>query len=495
MTKKPSLNTAAYAFLGTVLLGVLCGCGVGRPVLVADRPEIMNLLLSGRKPLDCQVSVAPAVLAVPEAGAGEDAYVAYGNAQTLALEDTIAGVLREFELFGEVVPEAQATNPYFEIAAQVTGYEVAYRGRNSTYVPNLVCWWFSPWVSWLVADENYSATLRADVSVKNADTSQQVWGELIETEVVAALNDYQRGTKWFSIYSIGELTSENWGLVEKTLRPHLVEAFKAKLLERLLSLEAQTAIHEAAEEIKRNRLPLVDWAVVVGINAPPQLGKKYARWCVESAKRFAKALRAGGYEKVIELYDVKAADIKAALENAASQEEVRMTRLLFYFAGVGASEYKRDKRALTHSLLDSGGGTLSLTELAALLEKVGAQQRIVILDAGFMPDKLGRGIRLNAIPREAAVDFPKEMVSGSSGFLSACGPGQGAAEDDDLKTCLFSHYLLKAISAGATSLKEIAESEAVRIDLARHTSFKHGTSQESFLGKNLRGNAVLEAKK
>ncbi len=483
-------------------LTAICGCGVGKPLLVSERPEILKLKGPEHKPVGCTVQVLPAVLSLAAAEKGEGKQTADGNARELCIHDEIAGVLSEFELFDGVILDDDPSGVFFRVNTKVAKYEYSYEGRNGCYIPNLLWWSYSPWASWLVADENYSGSLIAKVSVEDVQTHEEVWGETIETQVVKALDDYQRGTKWFSILSLGELKLENWQKIEGTLRPHVLEEFKAKLLGRLLAPEVQERLAEAAEKIRVRRLPEADLAIVVGINSCPQLGEKQPKWCRESAEKFAEVLEKAGY-RVVKLQNAKIADIRAALEDAASQTDYRTGRLLFYFAGVGASKYLEDKKAVEQYLLGSGDEMLSLVELAQVVEKVRAEERMIILDAGFALDSLGRGIRLNKIPQGAQLDFPKGLTSGNCGFLSACGPGQGAAEDDNLKACVFTHYILKALSGkkcdtdgdGAISLEEIFNSEAIRFDLSRYCEMEYEAKQEPFLGEALRSGKVLESKR
>ncbi len=492
----------AIVSLAMLAFGLLCGCGVGKPVLVGERPEVKQLTESGFKALGCPVRVLPARVAITDAPDVENGYAAQGNARALELHKASEEVIGEFKLFGPVVSGEEAASAYLEVQLEVTKFDLAYEGRNAAYVPNLVWWWFSPWASWLVADENYSAGVGVKLSVRDADTGEEVWAGFIEAQVVKRLDDYQRGTKWFSIYDIGELTEDNWSLVEATLQPHIVEEFKAVLLGRLLSPEAQETLNAAAEVIRHRRLPAADCAFVVGINSCPQLGENQPKWCVESAKKFAAVLKKAGY-RVEEQFEGKFATIRAAIRKMSSQTEFRVRRLVFYFAGVGASEYKKDKKAVENYLVDYGGEKLSLAEVDKLLKESRAKERVIILDAGFVGDSLGRGLTIGKIPQGAEFKFPEELRAGGCAFLSACGPGQGAAEDEKLKLCLFTHYMLKVLNSGkcdrdrdgAVSLREIAESEPVHFDLARYTNQKHGKAQTPFLGEKLRDSAVIKTGK
>jgi hypothetical protein len=331
-----------------------------------------------------------------------------------------------------------------------------------------------------------------EVKIADYETGKDIWSDKLHVKVVKALDDYQRGPKWFSIYSLGELKEDNWKRIETTLRPHVVEDFKARMLERLLAKETQAALSAAAREIIIRRLPVRDYAVVVGIDKCVRLGDEHPKSCVKTAGRIGEFLKKAGWDEVVVLSEANLVTIKAAVKKAGLLEGFRAGRLMFYFCGAGASEYDAESRTVKQYLLDSDGDKLSLRELARLLAGIHADRRAIILDAGFMQDKLGRGIALNDVPVGIA-KFPGDLVDGSFGFLSACAPDQGAAEIEDkgIESCLFTYHLLRAAASptcdvnkdGVISLEEVAESEFIQFDLPRHTSMKYGTTQSPVLGK------------
>ena len=490
-------------FAAVCLAAVACGCGVGKPLGVGERPELLKLAGQMDKDRKWPTEIRMVLISPSPETETKENCSARSSTASLQLEQSLREALASFEQTGLDISETSSEKPYFVMTLEISDFKLAFKGRNGVHGLNILWWWFSPWASWLVADENYSASLKVAVRVED-DTGKKVWSDALEIEVIKALDDYQRGTKWFSIYGIGELKEDNWRRIEETLRPHVVEEFQAKVLERLMSKETQTTLSAAVKEIKIRRLPVRNYAVVVGIDKCAQLGEKHPECCVSSAKLIGEFLKKAGWDEVVVLSETNLPAMKAALKKAGLLEEFRAGRLLFYYCGMGASEYKAESRVVEQYILDSYGEKLSLKELARLLTNIHADKRAIILDAGFMPDKLGRGVAVNDVPVGIA-KFPEELIGGDIGFLSACAPDQGAAEIEEKGTisCLFTHNLLKAANNpasdinkdGMISLKEISESESIQFDLPRHSSMKCGMTQSPLLGKKVSDFDVAETPK
>ena len=170
---------------------------------------------------------------------------------------------------------------------------------------------------------------------------------------------------------------------------------------------------------------------------------------------------ASGYTEVKVLTGKKATleNLRATVEDFRTREFTEIVDFMVYFAGPGASADGRHYIALSDS--SDAGSMLALEELHSLVEGVNAQNRVVILDTGFVKGEGNRGLVLSG---GAIAAFPDSLTKSKSvATISACGPDQGGHEAEELGNGVFTSQLAEALAGPAdiNTDKIISAEEAV----------------------------------
>jgi len=226
------------------ILFLLVGCGVGKPMVATKRTDVQELLATVKTPLQFSAAVAP--VSLPEEASVSHKFATLPQIPPERLQALFVDVSNKTSLFKKVLAIENNSKPPLEVAADAkadlllvpkfSDAEVYYAGTTKWFAPNIFIWFFVDAASWLVADEKYGIYLKGSVSIYSVHTRKHLFTLPIECRVEAALDDFQRGWKFWGIFFVPKkLNSSNWAKVTKTLLPHLEEEMKAQFIKRVLS--------------------------------------------------------------------------------------------------------------------------------------------------------------------------------------------------------------------------------------------------------------------
>ncbi len=434
-------------------LTVAGGCGATAPVKLTEAPGASQLRSSHERPLRYSVAFAPVVdeFAVRRTRKPEGEHGAVVKADTGALRAEIAQALRDFEVFEELqtidasdealaLELARNEGADLLLTASLVRYNVAYdhgtRGGGTVIV-----WLFSPWLSWLVGDEVYSADIGILMTLKRTTNSSILWQKLIDGKASRELDDIQRGLKTHEYFigsiltGAGSFDESNYQKAAAVVGPHAMQDLQLKLIDEMYK------IPQPPPEKK-------SFAIVVGVNKSgvPLLPKlKYAQ---ADATGFADLLKnsASDYSEVKLLTGEVATlkDLRGAVEEFSAREHIEIIDFMVYFAGPGASVGGKHYLAFPDST--DANSMLTLEELHSLVEGVQAKNRVIVLDTGFA----GEGSRGLVLSGPAIQVFPKALTENASvATVSSCGASQGGHEFEKLGHGVFTSQLIKALAGPA----------------------------------------------
>jgi len=226
------------------ILFLLAGCGVGKPVVATKRADVQELLTTVKTPLQFSAAVAP--VSLPEEASVSHKFAALPQIPPERLQALFVDVSNRTSLFKKALAIESNPKPPLEAAADAkadlvlipkfSDAEVYYAGTTKWFVPNIFIWFFVDAASWFVADEKYGIYLKGSVSIYSVHTGKHLFTLPIECRVEAALDDFQRGWKFWGIFFVPKkLNASNWAKVTKTLLPHLEEEMKAQFIKGVLS--------------------------------------------------------------------------------------------------------------------------------------------------------------------------------------------------------------------------------------------------------------------
>lgn len=265
----------------------------------------------------------------------------------------------------------------------------------------------------------------------------------------------------------------------RTRLPRLLPALLLLLAAQLPSARARA--DEAASG------PALRVAIVVGTNEG-ESDEAPLRWAEHDATRVADVLgRLGGVppERLMLLRGARRQDVLRAL--AAAKVRVAEARaagqralLLFYYAGHAGA-----------GALHLGGSQLSFDELRRVAADVGADVRVLVLDACRSGEMTRvRGAR-PAKPFElSATD---RLDASGEAILTSSAAGEDAQESDRLRGGLFTHHLIAGLRGAADQSADgkITLGEAWRYAYARtlHSSSRTAALQHPTYAFQVRGRA------
>ena len=226
------------------ILLLLVGCGVGKPVMAPNRADVKELLTTVKTPLQFSAAIAP--VSLPKQASVSHRFAALPPIPAERLQTLLVDVSNEMRLFKKAFAVKDGSKPPLEAASNAkadlllvpkfSDAEVYYAGTTKWFVPNIFIWFFVDAASWFVADEKYGIYLKGDVSIYSVHTGKHLFTLPIECRVEAALDDFQRGWKFWGIFFVPKrLNASNWAKVTRTLLPHLEEEIKAQFIKRVLS--------------------------------------------------------------------------------------------------------------------------------------------------------------------------------------------------------------------------------------------------------------------
>ncbi len=485
--------------LALAVIFVALGCGTSAPAKLAGLPEAVQLKKGHERPLRYNVAFAP--IATPKRPKPKGEFSAAVNTDVTAMRNELASTLREFKVFDavetvgggsevEAMELAREKGADLLLTSSLVRYDVTYE-RGVRGAGNVVLWLFSPWVTWFVADEVYSADIGLQMVLKKVSDGSVLWQNTVDGKATVELDDLQRGLKaheyiFGSIFTgPGSFDGNNFAKVANVVGPHAMQKLQLKMLGEFYKLPQPPPD-------KRS------FAIVVGLNQVQITFMPKLEYAEADADGMEKLLAKSFSEiKVLKGDEATAEALRSAIEDFATREFTEITDFLVYFAGPGATA--DGKHLLAFSNSKDAKSMLSLEELYSLVDGVKAQNRVLLLDTGFSGEK-SRGVVLSG---EEATAFKKSLKESSSVVtLCCCGPDQGGYEFKELGHGIFTARLLEAL-AGQGDINEdktVSAEEAVTFmewPVERYVrDHTVGQSQKPVLlgGKDVSGKALLKLK-
>jgi hypothetical protein len=451
------------------------------------------------QPLRYHVAFAP--IATPKRPKPKGQFSAAVNTDATAMRNELTQTLREFKVFSEVETigggnEAESMQLAREkgadllLTSSLVRYDITYE-EGVRGAGNVVLWLFSPWATWFVADEVYTADIGLQMTLKKVSDGSVLWQNTVDGKARCELDDLQRGLKTHE-YIVGSIFTgpasfdgNNFAKVASVVGPHAMQKLQLKMLGELYKLPQPPPDKKS-------------FAIVIGLNKVeisfmPKL--EYAEVDAEAvekllAKSFSEVKLLKGDGATIEA-------LRSVVEDFATREFTEITDFLVYFAGPGATAQGKHRLAFSNS--KDAKSMLSLDELYLLVDGVKAKNRVLIIDSGFAGEK-SRGVVLSG---DDVSMFGKSLRDSSSVVtLCSCGPNQGGYEFKALGHGVFTARLLEAL-AGQGDINEdktVSAEEAVTFiewPVERYVRDNTvGQSQKPVLlgNKDVAGKAVLRLK-
>jgi hypothetical protein len=431
-----------------VAVALAAGCGTTAPGKLADLPKAAQLKQAREGPLRYRVAFPPIMSAQEQKP--KSVFAAAVEADTASMRNELAKTLRDFQVFDELLAiEAANGTEALEVAKKegvdllletsLVRYNVAY-DRGARGAGAVIAWLFSPWLSWLVGDEVYTADIGLNMALKQTSDGSILWQKEVTGKASCELSDLQRGLKTHE-YFVGSIftgpasfNKDNYQKAAAVVGPHAMQNLQLNMVDEMYQLSQPPPDKKS-------------FAIVIGVNAArfgllPKL--KYAE---ADAVEFAKAIKkySSQYsDNNVKLLTGKVATIaglRAAVMEITAVEHTDIIDLLVYFAGPGASV--GGKHNLAFHLTEDQNTMLSLEELYSLVEGVQAKNRIIVLDTGFAGES-SRGLVLSG----GQLTTFKKTIAGSRTvtIISSCGPNQGGHEFKELGHGVFTSKLLERLA-------------------------------------------------
>ena len=228
-----------------------------------------------------------------------------------------------------------------------------------------------------------------------------------------------------------------------------------------LTTERTLAVHY--HEMRKNV-----WAVIVGIDNYQK--NRHLKYAVNDARAFYDHLIQNNRipeENVTLMVDEEAtfarlrSTLGTHLKNKAGKEDM----VIIYFAGHGACEkdvMSPDGDGLEKYILpcdadpkDLYGSALPMSEVSRIFSRISSERLIFIADACYSGASGGRTIRLTGMRSNLSDAFLDRIASGKGRvILTASGPNEISAENDELKHGVFTYFLLEGLGGKADTDKD-----------------------------------------
>lgn len=413
------LRKSALVSLAVLAIGLLCGCGVGKPILMSEEPALTLLKQSYPFPLAYQVGIETHV---------SEKEGSKGMIDANELGRGVAEVLR-----GSVFNQVTVNDPEsrYKLKLNLTDFELKYAGRSTVFVPSILLWAALTSVgSMFIGDECYTADGLVQVILEDSN-GQVLWLASFQVGARCNLDDFQRGWTGWDLYIPGALMAHpNTENASKHVLPHFYRDVQLKMIEAVRG--------------KPLPLPTTDCAIVIGVEKFPEGTNASAQYAAEDAQAVGQLLKERGGSYLEGTFNILAGEVDGTqilnmLRNLGKRGDLKFRRVVFYYAGCG--QVVTDSQATKHKLLTSTG-PLDLKELLEKLSSLRGASCAVILDCGFS-GKTGRCVPFEgtAPPR-----YPESvMKSDKVAVLFACAPGQSAYENSDTGHGVFTSIALATL--------------------------------------------------
>lgn len=422
------MRIASCLELVLLALLALAGCGVGDPKTLDEDPAFCSIRESAKtRGWVLRLGEAP-----PATQAGDD-----GEGWKLAVEGTeildgAERALRDAGLFTEEGGDSNKGGHPLILTMDGIEAKASSEGKNAYFIPNLFYWWIiSPFAASLVADEDFSATLKAHASLSEPGSASPVWEGVIETKFQGSLDHFQRGFTMLDLLPTGPLTARiDPESLSICMVPHLVRSLGIEIAKRL------------ADELPP---PQVHLLVAAGG------GGKIAESDVREIVRMFETGE-GKKETVVLKGEVTPESIRAALVAAAQRRDIAVRDVVFFYAGPGTL-VSREKKA-EPALCPAGKprAVISVSEVLGLLKAIPAGSRCAILDTGFRGAG-GRAVPCDPALKDAPVS-PFETGKDAPCLICPAGPGEPGFESSE-----WGHGALTAILIPLLSKKGDADGD------------------------------------
>jgi len=179
---------------------IAVGCGTSAPVKLSGLPEASQLMKGHEQPLRYKVALAP--ISTPKRPKPKGQFSAAVNTDITAMRNQLVQTLREFKVFSEVetvgggnesesIQLAREKGADLLLTSSLVRYDVTYesgvRGAG-----NVILWLFSPWATWFVADEVYTADIGLQMALKKISDGSVLWQQTVDGKAKRELDDLQR---------------------------------------------------------------------------------------------------------------------------------------------------------------------------------------------------------------------------------------------------------------------------------------------------------------
>ncbi len=365
----------------------------------------------------------------------------------------------------------------------VRGVETRFDGHNGLWIPNVVLWWLVMVPAWFVATEEYSLAFTVEAAVRSVDTGEVLWSAQREGSVAGTFGEFDRGWQFFGfLYPRND--PEHWRAVAEELSAAARSEAAALVADELETSFRRMAVAPSMRERTRKTLGLVVGVSRYGdpLTLPPlPFASSDAAAVVEGlVERFGVDPR----RHLTSLADHEATGpaLRAALE-ALRKKAHPGDRVVVTFAGYGTRDAGGEPVLLLAEADASGGGRVSIAELAGALGAIEGDV-LVVLDTSF--DGRGRSVvGGGAAPADPGRDLAPFERAGVAAIL-ATRAGDPLVTLPSVEASLFGFHLGRALRDGVgRESAGLLSSEALGGFLVEHV-----TADAAYAGKRQRPLAV-----
>jgi|GEM_PF-2039561 len=411
--------------------------------------------------------------------------------------------------------EARRKNLDLLLVLEPRRYQVAYRGHNGMFAPNLALWVLFWFPSWWIADEVFASEVSFRGTLFRVDDGRKIhaadWKGTFET----ALDDFQRNWRFWGIFRVpASLDEDDFRKVGRTLSPHAMNLSKIDLMKDLAGFvkerwpamrssptgpepepgnepgeepepepEPGPGTEPPAPDAPRRLALVIGAGTFLDADVPPvdyaaQDASAMASY-LEKYQRFPSAS-----VKVLTGKQASLSAVKEALATLAQTpghpEDVRVV----YFAGRGLARPSGAGARLYLLLHDSRPENpvrtaLALSDLGEKLAACPGGKVRLLLDTSFSGANASRSFG-ETIP--GAVETLENLFASRSGcaFVYGAGKNGSALELEEAAGGLFTHFFLKGLQGEADADRDkTIRLEELRVYLARYVG-----QTADFLGKS-----------